>query len=263
MAQPEWDVATEPISTLSFLSDHVATKEEQQALSRYVASLYRPHLGDPESATESAGEIDVGHRLLVSKVLYLLAITLREPEQVDRMANLGVAAIGFGKDGQLDLTAVPGDLLSIALASAVEREGEPFFRALRATIADSTDAGFREKALWAIGLTRDPELASEVRSLGFMYSLRLNEIPRVIGAQSARVENRRVVFEWVRRLFPFAQGFMPERYLASAPRGASGVCDRASRDEVEAFFAAYADKIELCEHLVHNQMGLAIPELAP
>lgn len=277
VAQSEWDVATQPIDTLSFISDYIASETERLALSRYVSSLYAVHLEPPEQSLESTGASDAGRRLLVSRVLSLLALTLRDPEQQGRMADLGIAATGYGGDGVLDLSVVEGDLLSVALASAVEREGEPFFDALRVQIEQSEDGGFREKALWAIGLTRDPDLASEVRSLGFLLSLRLNELPMVISAQSTLVEHRRVVFDFVRRFFPFAQGFMPERYLSSAPFVASNFCDRTSRDEVEAFFAPYADeisglsrslsqaleRIELCESLVSRQSGLAVPSGFP
>ncbi len=205
--------------------------------------------------------------------MYLLALTLREPERLDAMAQYGFEAIGYRGDGELNLGAVDGDLLEIALASAVESEGEPFFSALVDHVENSRDGSFRNKAIWALGLTTEPELASELRSLGFLSSLRLNEIPTLLRAQASRVENRAALFAWLKRAFRWGRRFMPEAYLSRVPLLASGFCDAESRADFRDYFSAYeaeipglgrnlaqaVESIELCESLVRLQDGLIVP----
>jgi alanyl aminopeptidase len=271
VAQPEWDVATQPIDTLTFLSDFVASPEEKPALAAFVGALYAPHLSEDPTRPDAGNEI--ARRLLREEVLYLLALTLREPERLDAMAQHGFEAIGYRSDGELNLGAVDGDLLEIALASAVEREGEPFFSALVDHLDHSQDGSFRNKAIRALGLTTEPELASELRSLGFLSSLRLNEIPTLLRAQASRVENRPALFAWLKRAFRWGRRFMPEGYLSRVPFLASGFCDAESRADFRDYFSAYeaeipglgrnlaqaVESIELCESLVRLQDGLIVP----
>ena len=231
----------------------------------------------PSQHQRPAAGNETARRLLRQKVLTLLVLTLREPERQGAMAQLGFEAIGYRGDGALNLGAVDGDLLTIALASAVEGEGEPFFSALVDHLESSQDGWFRKKAIWALGLTTEPELASELRSLGFLFSLRRSEIPTLLRAQASRVENRPALYAWLKRAFRWGRRFLPEGYLSRAPLLVSGFCDAASREDVRAYFSPYeaeipglgrnlsqaVERIELCESLVGLQDGLVVPAAAP
>ncbi len=269
--QPEWDVATQPIGTLRLLSDYVANEAERASLARFAAAHYRKRIRQDEASPERRKSADA--RLLRSEVMHLLALTLEEPDERARMAELGVAAIGFGGSGEIDRSVVPGDLLGVALAAAIAVEGRPYFDALRDAVDGSNDLTFREKALSAIGTTRDPDLAEDVRSLTFLTSLRLNEIPMIFYNQAAQREQLPALLSMMERWLPVFRRVVPETYFARLPGLFRGFCDDANRDRVEALFDLYAgdtpglaltlsqslERIELCQHLVDAQTGLDVP----
>ena len=132
------------------------------------------------------------------------------------------------------------------------------------------------KAIWALGSTRDLELAESVRSPRFLMSLRLNEIPMLLGAQGDRVEQLPGLLDMMERWIPLASRFLPESYFARTPHLFRRLCDADGRARVDALFAPYVDdtpglemarsqvveRIGLCEALVAAQSGLDVPPAA-
>jgi len=269
--QPEWDVASEPIHTIYFLHEYVATESERRELAASIAKLYRVHL---EGETRDDGQSDAGGRMLRSRILDLLVTTFGESKERDEMAALGRQVIGYEADaaplnqeGEVDRSVVEGDLLVVALSAAIDREGAPFFHALKRSLAGSEDFTFREKALRALATTAEPALVAELRDTAFLESLNLNEIPYILYGQLWLREHRTSGMDWLEEFYPWARTFMPEGYLARGPDYAHGFCDTATRDRVEALFSPYLDetpglaralsqaleRIELCEALVSAQ----------
>jgi len=269
--QPEWDVASQPIHTIYFLHEFVATESERRALATSISKLYRVHL---DRMTQDAEKVDAGARMLRSRILELLVMTFGETKEREAMAALGRRVIGYeARDGapagvgEVDRSVVEGDLLVVALAAAVDREGAPFFHALKGSMASSEDFTFREKALRALATTAVPELVAELRDPAFLESLNLNEIPNILYGQLWLREHRTSGMDWLESFYPWARTFMPEGYLARGPEYAHGFCDTPTRNRVEALFTPYLDetpglarelsqaleRIELCEALVTAQ----------
>lgn len=275
--QPEWDLITQPIGQLEYIADYIAMPEEKIKLASYTYSLYKPVLDELgyEATTRADRESPVATQLLRERILGLMALSLKQPDHLNRLAQLGKLVIGYGGDQQLHLDEVDPNLLFLALASAVQVEGEPYFELLVDSLKSSSDAVFRSKALWALGSTTDPQLSEKVLSLRFVLSLNLNEMPSLIISHMNRMENQPAIYNWLKRYYAILAFVLPEQYLARAPLIAAEFCSEEYYQDAKQFFSTKADdvpgmkrilsqsleKIRLCSALVsHQSMSIELTD---
>jgi len=124
IAQPEWDVRTEPANLIRYIGDNIASKEQQTQLADYLYKQYKPLMDELglESDTEADALNSVATALLRSRVLKLIAIDLQQPAVLDLLAQRGKTLIGYGQNTG---SAIDPQLHSLAMASAVIAEGAP------------------------------------------------------------------------------------------------------------------------------------------
>ena len=104
------------------------------------------------------------------------------------------------------------------------------------TAMDSTDAVVRGRALTAIGSTKDPEKAAEVRDLVFATGLRDNEIFSIIFPQAMMPETRDATWAWFQENMDRILPRIPEESWGYMAFVGSGFCNTEKQAEVQAFF---------------------------
>lgn len=246
MAQPEWDVRTEPSAQLQQIWETIANEEQQEQLAHYVYQQYKPLLQQLGIApnTHADRENPVATQLLRERVLNLVAISLKQPELLATLAEYGKALIGYGMDTGFNSTAIDRQLYAIAMASAVITEGAPYFKALTATAFASNDANLRDDAFWALGQTSDPALSKKVLDLRWVFRLRLNETLTLLESHRSKMENRQRTFDWFKSYYPALAVAIPTAYLAGTPALAGELCSREAYADAQAFFRPKVAKVE-------------------
>ncbi|MCB1688758.1 MAG: M1 family metallopeptidase [Halioglobus sp.] len=246
MAQPEWDVSTEPAVQIQQIWDTVANEEQQAQLADFVYRQYKPLLDELGLAPDKQADREkpVATQLLRERVLNLVAITLEQPALLAILAERGKALIGYGEDTGFNPEAIDRHLYATTMASAVINEGGSYFDALTETILASGDASFREDAIWALGQTSDPGLSERVLDLRWMIILRLNEALMLFESHTEKMKNRQRAFDWFKTYYAAIALAMPTAYLADSPSLPGALCSREAYADAQAFFSPRAPKVE-------------------
>ncbi|MFT4614937.1 MAG: alanyl aminopeptidase [Bacteroidia bacterium] len=267
IAQPEWDVRTEPAALIRHIRDNIADEQQRGQLADYLYDQYKPLLDELglEPDTNADALNPVATQLLRSRVLSLIAIDLQQPELLALLAERGKALIGYGQDTGFDASAIDPQLHSLAMASAVIAEGAPYFEQLMSMVYDSDQANFRRNALWALGQTTDPGLGKKVLSVRQLFKLKLNDMQLLIQSYSSKAENTQVAFDWFKRFYPLAALVIPEAYLASTPSLAGELCSPAAHADAQAFFGPKVERVtgmerNLSQNLEQIQLCYALVE---
>lgn len=271
IAQPEWDVRTEPSKQVEHIWDTIATAEQQVQLTEYVYRQYKPLLDNlglaPDTPADTA--TPVATQLLRERALNLVAISLQQPELLARLAERGKALIGYGMDTGFNGAAIDRQLYAIAMASAVITEGAPYFDALTVTALASNDANLRDDAFWALGQTSDPKLSQKLLDLRWLFRVGVTDTVTLIQSHISKMANRQRAFDWFKRYYPAIAVAVPIPYLAGTPELCGGLCSREDYADAQAFFGPKVaqvegmqrtlrqnlERIHLCYSLVEAQRG--------
>ncbi|WP_206486010.1 M1 family metallopeptidase [Thalassotalea sp. G2M2-11] len=274
IADTDWDLISQPVGTIKFISNNIATKQEKGEISAYLSSLYQPKLADIGLYANTSFDKDnpVETKLLRKTLINLVALTLEQPELLNELAAMGKTLIGFEGDGQLNIDAVEVELMAPALASGVKVYGQPFAQALIAQLDNTDDGTIRQRLLVALGRSKDPQISAMVLDLMTSLSLRVNERLTLLGSHMSQKENQQGVYQWLKDKYGFIAMVIPKKYLAMAPIIGAGFCSKEMRNDVETFFKAKLEdnpaserylsttleKIEMCVALKESQMEVSI-----
>lgn len=269
--QPEWDVVTEPARQIQQIFNNIANEAQREQLADYVYHLYQPLLDELGLAPNTRADKDkpVATQLLRERVLQLVALSLRQPQVMTTLADRGKALIGYGSKSGFDGEAIDRQLYATAMASAVLSDGAPYFAELKEVGLSSNKASFREDAIWAMGQTTDPDLIEGMHNLGWVFSLRLNEMLILFESHISQFENKQRTFDWFKTYYPAIELVLPTSYLAETPFLSGELCSREAYADAQAFFGPKVakvegmrrnllqnlEKIQLCYSLAEAQRG--------
>lgn len=256
ITQPEWDVRTEPTWQLQQIRDTIANEGQQAQLADYLYEQYKPLLDElglePNTPADEANP--VAAQLLRKSVLSLIAVSLKQPALLETLSDRGKALIGYPEGTGYKPDAIDLQLHSTAMASAVMVEGRDYFEQLKIMIDESNDAVFRRDALWALGQTTEPELSDQILNVRYLYTLKLNEMQKLIQSHSGPVENRERVYAWFKTYFPAIALILPEKYLAGTPAIAGELCSEEAYSDALAFFTPHVAKVDGMQRVLSQNL---------
>ncbi|MGB5485965.1 MAG: M1 family aminopeptidase, partial [Lysobacterales bacterium] len=192
IANPNWQVATAPIEQMNFMYDNMASEGQKQVLEQRFAEYYAGKLN--ETGLQTTDDRDQAQ--LQTTLVEFMAKTAKQPELRSELVNMARAYTGYGTDGNIHPDAANPIIVDTALIVAVDELGNDFVDHLYQLAIDSTDAVVRGRALSAIGSTRNPTKAAEIRELVFSPELRDNEIFSILFPQVLMPETRDTTWVW-------------------------------------------------------------------
>ena len=233
IASPDWQVATAPIEHMDFMYERMASKKQKQALELRFAEYYSGKL----SETGLSMIDDRDQARLQAALVAFLATTARQPELRAELVSMARAYSGYETDSKIHPEAANPIIVGIALVVAVDELGDDFVDHLYQLAVDSTDTVVRTRALDAIGSTRDPVKAAEVRELVFSSELRDNEIYSILYPQVLMTETRDATWLWFQQNMDRILLRVPEARWGRMTFVGGEFCNSEKQTEVQAFFA--------------------------
>lgn len=233
ITNPNWQVATAPIKQMNFMYDNMASEAQKKALEQRFSEYYAEKLD--ETGLEVTEDRDLAK--LQTILVEFMAKTAKQTELRSELVNIARAYTGYGGDGKIHAEAANPIVVDTALVVAVDELGDDFVDHLYHLIIGSTDAVVRGRALSAIGSTRNPAKAAEIRELAFSNQLRDNEIFSVIYPQVLMPETRDATWDWFQENMDRILPRIPEESWGRMTFVGSAFCNTEKRAEVEAFFA--------------------------
>ena len=233
IASPDWQVATAPIEHMNFMYERMANEGQKQALELRFAEYYSGKLN--EAGLESTNDRDQAR--LQTALVDFLAKTAKQPELRAELVSMARAYSGYQTDNTIHPEAANPIIVGTALVVAVDELGDDFVDHLYQLVIDSTDAVVRGRALDAIGSTRDPVKAAEVRELVFSSELRDNEIFSIIFPQVLMPETREATWLWFQQNIDRILPRIPEDSWGRMTFVGGEFCNTEQQAEVQAFFA--------------------------
>jgi len=232
IASPDWQVATSPIDHMNFMYDRMATDGQKQVLEQRFAEFYSSKLDDTGlEVTENRDKA----RLQAALVTFL-AETAKQPGLREVLVKMAVAYTGYGADGEIHPAVVNPIIIETALAVAVDELGDEFVDHLQRLALGSTDAVVRGRTLSAIGNTKEPDKAKEIRELVFSADLRDNEIYNILFPQAMMVETRDDTWEWFQQNIDKILERVPEAAWGRMTMVGDAFCDAEKQAEIDEFF---------------------------
>lgn len=232
IASPDWQVATSPMDQMSFMYDRMATDGQKQALEQRFAEYYSSKL----AVTGLQVTEDRDKASLQAALVTFLAETAKQPQLRAALVEMAVAYTGFGTDSAIHAAAANPIIIATALAVGVDELGDEFVDHLLRLTQGSTDAVVRGRTLTAIGNTKDPDKAKEIRELVFSADLRDNEIYSILFPQAMMVETRDATWLWFQQNIDKILERVPEARWGRMTVVGSAFCDSAKQAEIEGFF---------------------------
>lgn len=267
----DWDLVTQPVGMIKFISENIATGEEQKKLQKYLGKLYQPVLERVGLKADTA--FDKSHpndaKMLREKVLKLMAMELKQPELLKELSSMASAYIGYKGDNKLHPEAIDSETIGIALASGVEVLGMPFVDSLLTLLDETVDGTLRQRIIIAIAMSEDAEISDKVLDLITSFSLRVNERITLLVTHLSRKNNRNKVYQWFKGNFDLVAMLIPKKYLSLSPRIGQAFCSLEMHEDVDKFFSAKIEDIpglernlsqtlehiEICSAIVKSQIA--------
>jgi len=233
IASPHWQVATSPMGQMRFVYERMASEGQKKVLEKRFAQFYSGKLDD----TGLGFTEDRDTATLQAALVKFLAETAKQPALRAELVRMARAYTGYGTDNEIHPAAANPIIIGTALAVAVDELGNDFVDHLQALAVGSTDAVVRGRVLAAIGNTKDPDKAAEIRELVFSPDLRNNEIYSILFPQAYMEETRDATWEWFQQNFERILKRIPEHRWGRMTSVGSAFCDAGKRAEIEAFFS--------------------------
>jgi len=239
IANPDWQVATAPIGQMDFMYQNMATEAQKKALEERFAEYYSGKL----NSTGLDMTRDIERARLQETLVKFMAITARQPGLRASLVDMAKAYTGYGTDGEIHPQAANPIILNTALVVAVDELGPGFVDHLVDLVFKSTDAVVRGHALDAIGSTRDPDKAAEVRELVFSPKLRDNEIFNILYPQAFTPETRDATWTWFTKNIDRVLQRIPEDRQGRLTFFGKTFCSEEKKTQVETWFAPRIDSL--------------------
>ncbi len=232
IASPDWQVVTSPMGQMDFIYDRMASDGQKKVLEARYTAFYSSRLDVVGLAkTENRDQAS-----LQAALVEFLAETAKQAELRTELVKMARAYTGYGTDNELHPGAANPIIIGTALAVAVNELGNDFVDHLLQLLSGSTNAVVRGRILGAIGHTRDPDKAAEIRELVFSVELRDNEIYSILFPQAFREETRGATWQWFQQNIDRILKRVPEHRWGRMTEVGGAFCDAEKRAEVETFF---------------------------
>lgn len=232
IASPDWQVATSPMSHMSFMYNRMADTGQKKVLEARFAEYYSGKL----DATGLDVTEDRDKAQLQSALVTFMAETAKQAELRAQLVSMARAYTGYETDRQIHPKAANPIIISTALNVAVDEIGNDFVDHLRDLALASTDAVIRSRALTAIGNSKDPAKATEILELAFSEDIRDNEIFNIIYPQAFMEETRDATWTWFQQNMDRILPRVPETSWGRMAFIGGAFCDVEKQAEVKAFF---------------------------
>jgi len=234
IASQDWQVARAPMKHMSFMYDYMADAEQKQELEKRFNEFYSGKLND--TGLEVTEDRDKAR--LQEALVAFLAETAKQPELRAELVRMAVAYSGYDSDKRIHPDAANPIVISTALAVAVDELGNEFVDHLQQLALGSTDAVVRGRTLGAIGNTKDPLKAAEIRELIFSPKLRDNEIYSILFPQVFMEETRDATWLWFQQNIDQVLERIPENSWGRMTAVGNAFCNLEKQAEVADFFDA-------------------------
>jgi len=239
IASPDWQVAASPIKQMDFMYEKMASEGQKKELERRFAEYYEGKL----DSTGLGFTADIDRARLQDALVGFMAKTARQPALRAELVGMAKAYSGYGSDGQVHPEAANPIIVGTALIVAVDELGPDFVDYLLGLVEGSTDAVLRGRALDAIGSTRDPDKAAEVRELALSAKLRDNEIFNILFPQARMPETRDATWSWFQKNIDRLLKRIPEDRQGRMTFFGNAFCSAEKGSEVEAYFTPRIDHL--------------------
>ena len=218
---------------MNFMYNNMASEGQKQFLEQRFADYYAEKL----SATGLDATENRDQAKLQTTLVQFMAKTAKQPELRSELVSIARAYTGYETDGKIHSDTANPIIIGTALIVAVDELGDEFVDHLYQMAIGSTDAVVRYRALSAIGSTKNPTKAAEVRELVFSPKLRDNEIFTVIYPQVTMPETRDATWDWFQQNMDRILPRVPEDSWGQMTFVGDAFCNTEKQTEVEAFFA--------------------------
>lgn len=232
IVSPDWQVATAPIEHMKFMYDRLASDGQKQELESRFDEYYSGKL----NATGLDVINDRDQAQLQTALVDFLARTAKQPELRAELVDMARAYSGYQSDNMLHPQLANPIIVGTALIVAVDELGDDFVDHLYQIVLGSTDAVVRGRVLDAIGSTKNPAKAAEIRELVLSPELRDNEIYRIIYPQVGMPETRDDTWAWFQLNMDRILLRIPEDSWGRMTFFGSAFCNTEKQAEVQAFF---------------------------
>lgn len=239
-ASRSWRVSIAPRADIYRLMDYGSDSAQQQRYEQLLRAWYGPQLTQLESLPDLSPE-QLQYRMFMMSTLGLRG---RDPQIREQLVAMGRAYTGFGTDNRLAPEAIDPNMAYIALLAAVDELGKPFTDLLWQHFLASDDATVRERLLYAIAYSADPEVAAQARTMVLDPRLADNEMGYIIEGQMGRPENQAAIWAWTRDNLDAVLERIPAWRKGRLPDMFSEFCTAQSASDLEAVFAPIIDQYE-------------------
>jgi alanyl aminopeptidase len=239
IASADWQVAKAPMEHMKFMHNHMANAEQKQELEKRFDEFYSGKLDDTGlDVTEDREKAQLQEALVA-----FLAETAKQPELRAELVRMAVAYTGYDTDKKIHPDAANPIIISTALIVAVEELGNDFVDHLQQLALDSTDAVIRGRTLGAIGSTRDPLKAAQIRELLLSPELRDNEIYIILFPQVSMEETRDATWLWFQQNIDQVLARVPENRWGRMTAVGNAFCSLEKQAEIADFFEARIEEL--------------------
>ena len=231
---PEYDVASGAGALLGFMDSELDAEDD-------VARLVRDMFA--ERYANNVGKDTVEGNLLVPTLASRLVYLGQDKTLKSEMAAKGAAYLGL--NGKADKKAVAANMAGLALAQAMEVNGEAAYAPLLELAANgsSFEKGI---ALGALSSAKDKAIADKLRALALDKDSPLSgrQANSLLGGLLRSDEHGDEAWLWFKENFAiFVKRKVPDVRLGGMPGFGGRFCSSEGRDEVESFFTSQADII--------------------
>lgn len=232
---PVRPVASVPMELVGLARSRLVEPEQRVRVERFGARLYSRDMR-ALGWSPRAGE-DSETNLRRGEVVEFMALTARDRAVRRDAVRRGRAYVGYGGDGAIHADAVDSNLVSVALAVAVQDGDAAFFDHVEQLLFASDDAVVRGNLLAALGSTHDPELSRRALALSLDERLRVNEMGTTLQVQTRDEVTREAAWAWVMENFDAIVERGSRDRAGWSPWLAAGFCSEEEAAAVQAFFA--------------------------
>lgn len=267
----DWNLITQPINTIEYISTNIANEQEQQQLQQHLSQLYQPVLQRVGLAANT--ELDKTNpndaKMLRKNIVDFMALKLKNPQLLNELATMASTYIGFNTDNKLKPDAIDPETVPVALAAGVLVHKMPFVEALIEHLENTDDGTLRQRMLSAIAVSEDSQVSDRVFDLVTSLSLRVNERISLLIGHMQQPNNIKPVYEWFKDNFGIIENFIPSRYVQMTPMIASRFCSDEMHADAKAFFepkledspgmdrnlSQTLERIEICKQTAKNHQA--------
>ncbi|MGB8329267.1 MAG: M1 family metallopeptidase [Polyangiales bacterium] len=232
VGSPMRQVAEAPMNPLRFMMLDAAPPKLRSSVRSYARDLYRAlyrRLGWRARGSDSSDS-----KLLREAVIRFMLMDVRDKEARTHAARLGRAYIGHRT--RATPKTVDAQLAGLALATAVQENGDAFFEQLIGALQTSTDATARNQFLSALGHAEQAKLSERALGLALDPRVRVGEIGQLLGPQFRNPRTRERAWQWLTVNFDALSVRYGSSQVGGMPWYAASFCSDEAAADVRHFF---------------------------